>query len=101
MYPILLVIMECGALYSMSLLTMLAAYLSASNAIYIVYDIVRLQSLLRASDELTLLQIGQISPITFCLIIVRTVMLRFDDGTSQRLTSARTEASDRLPVGCS
>lgn len=25
-------------------------------------------------------------------------MLRFDDGTSQRLTSARTESSDRLPV---
>jgi hypothetical protein len=25
-------------------------------------------------------------------------MLRFDDGTSQRLTSARTEASDRLLV---
>ena len=25
-------------------------------------------------------------------------MLRFDDGTSQGLTSARTEASDRLPI---
>jgi len=32
------------------------------------------------------------------MIIVRTAVLRFDDGTTQRLNSARTEASDRLPV---
>jgi hypothetical protein len=39
-YPVLLVIMECGALYSMSLVTMLATYLTASNSAYIVIDMV-------------------------------------------------------------
>jgi hypothetical protein len=39
-YPILLIIIECGALYSMSLVTMLAAYLAASNSSYIVIDMV-------------------------------------------------------------
>ncbi|OJA12826.1 hypothetical protein AZE42_04237 [Rhizopogon vesiculosus] len=79
-YPILLIIIECGALYSMSLVTMLASYLAASNSAYIVIDM-----------------IGQIIPITFCLIIIRTAMLRLDDGTSQGLY-ARTKTSDRLPV---
>jgi len=40
-YPILILIMECGALYSMSLVTMLATYLAASNSAYIVIDTVR------------------------------------------------------------
>jgi len=40
-YPIPILIMECGALYSMSLVTMLATYLTASNSAYIVIDMVR------------------------------------------------------------
>jgi len=82
-YPILLVIMECGALYSMSLVTMMATYLSGSNGAYIILDM-----------------IGQIIPITFSLIIVRTAMLRFSESTGQGLftsTMTRTWPSDRLP----
>ncbi|OAX40249.1 hypothetical protein K503DRAFT_798973 [Rhizopogon vinicolor AM-OR11-026] len=79
-YPTLIVIMECGALYSMSLLTMLVTCLTASNSAYIVVDM-----------------IGQIIPITFCLVITRTAMLRFGDRTSQGLFS-RTGTSDRLSV---
>jgi len=41
-YPILLIIIECGALYSMSLVTMLATYLAASNSAYIVIDMVQI-----------------------------------------------------------
>ncbi|OJA20168.1 hypothetical protein AZE42_08164 [Rhizopogon vesiculosus] len=78
-YPILVLIMECGALYSISLVTMLATYLAASNGSYIVIDM-----------------IGQIIPITFCLIIVRTAMLRFSGETS--LSVMRTGISDRLPI---
>jgi hypothetical protein len=33
--------MECGALYSMSLIAMMATYLSGSNGAYIVLDMVR------------------------------------------------------------
>ncbi|OAX36780.1 hypothetical protein K503DRAFT_694469 [Rhizopogon vinicolor AM-OR11-026] len=79
-YPVLLVIMECGALYSMSLVTMLATYLTASNSAYIVIDM-----------------IGQIIPITFFMIIVRTAMLRFNDRTSQGLIT-HSGTSDRLPI---
>ncbi|OAX34649.1 hypothetical protein K503DRAFT_698336 [Rhizopogon vinicolor AM-OR11-026] len=79
-HPILILIMECGALYSMTLVAMLGTYLSASNSAYIVMDM-----------------IGQIIPITFCLIIVRTSMLRFSDETSQGLFTHAGE-SDRLPV---
>jgi len=39
-YPILFVIMECGALYSLSLVTMLATYFSGSNGSFIVLDMV-------------------------------------------------------------
>jgi len=83
-YPILILIMECGALYSVSLITMLATYLAASNSAYIVIDM-----------------IGQIIPITFCLIIVRTAMMRFSDRANQGLFSStvtRTRTSDRLPI---
>ncbi|OJA20169.1 hypothetical protein AZE42_08161 [Rhizopogon vesiculosus] len=79
-YPILLIIIECGALYSMSLVTMLATYLAASNSAYIVIDM-----------------IGQIIPITFCLIITRMAMLRFNDRRVQwRFTSTGTP--DYLPT---
>ncbi|OAX34650.1 hypothetical protein K503DRAFT_774335 [Rhizopogon vinicolor AM-OR11-026] len=78
-YPILILIMECGALYSISLVTMLAVYLAASNGAYIVIDM-----------------IGQIIPITFCLIIVRTAMMRFNGETSRSVM--RTGISDRLPI---
>ncbi|KAF8837979.1 hypothetical protein BDN67DRAFT_972184 [Paxillus ammoniavirescens] len=64
-HPILVIVMECGAVYSFSLITMLSSYLSASNSAYIVIDM-----------------IGQIIPITFCVIIVRAAMLRFErDGS--------------------
>ncbi|OJA21635.1 hypothetical protein AZE42_10147 [Rhizopogon vesiculosus] len=67
-YPILFVIMECGALYSLSLITMVATYFSGSNGSFVVLDM-----------------IGQFIPITFCLIIVRTAMLRFSERTGQGL----------------
>ncbi|KIJ60579.1 hypothetical protein HYDPIDRAFT_32206 [Hydnomerulius pinastri MD-312] len=59
--PVLVIVMECGAVYSLSLVAMLSTYLSASNSVYIVIDL-----------------IGQIIPITFCVIIVRAAMLRFE-----------------------
>jgi len=40
-YPIFLVIIECGALYSMALITMMVTYLTGSNGTYIVIDMVR------------------------------------------------------------
>ncbi len=39
-YPIILVIVECGALYSLALIAMLATYLLKSNAAYLVIDLV-------------------------------------------------------------
>ncbi|OJA12827.1 hypothetical protein AZE42_04236 [Rhizopogon vesiculosus] len=42
-YHILVIIMKCRALYSMSLLTMLVIYLTASNSTFIVVDMVRTQ----------------------------------------------------------
>ncbi|KAF8836806.1 hypothetical protein BDN67DRAFT_1014363 [Paxillus ammoniavirescens] len=60
-HPILVIVVECGAVYSLSMITMLVVYLSASNSAYIMIDL-----------------IGQIIPITFCAIIVRGAMLRFE-----------------------
>ncbi|OJA20171.1 hypothetical protein AZE42_08163 [Rhizopogon vesiculosus] len=79
-YPILIIILECGALYSMSLVAILATYLSASNSAYVLTDM-----------------IAQIIPITFFLIIVRMAMLRFSDRTGQSLL-ARTGVANRLPI---
>jgi hypothetical protein len=50
---------------------------------------------------LTPLQIAQIIPIAFYLIMVRIALLRFNKNTGQELftsTLARTGPSDRLPV---
>jgi len=41
-YPVLLIIIECGALYSVSLVAMLATYLSASNISDVVVDMVHI-----------------------------------------------------------
>ncbi|KAJ8584963.1 hypothetical protein M405DRAFT_695926, partial [Rhizopogon salebrosus TDB-379] len=83
-YPVLLIVMESGALYSVSLVAMLATYLSSSpDSSYIVLDM-----------------ICQIVPITFSLIIVRTAMLRFSEKTGQGLftsTVTGTGPSNRLP----
>lgn len=43
-YPILLIIIECGALYSVSLVAMLATYLSASNSAIVVIDMVHIST---------------------------------------------------------
>jgi len=59
---------------------MLATYVSASNSAYIVIDM-----------------IGQIIPITFCLLIVRTTMLRLAGGTSQGPYS-HSGGPDHLPM---
>ncbi|OAX36777.1 hypothetical protein K503DRAFT_772177 [Rhizopogon vinicolor AM-OR11-026] len=85
-YPIMRIIVESGALYSVSLVTMLATYLSASNSAYVVTDM-----------------ICQIIPITFFLIIVRTAMLRFSDRTGQglfthTLTSNHLSAPNAMTV---
>ncbi|OJA13761.1 hypothetical protein AZE42_01554 [Rhizopogon vesiculosus] len=78
-YPIMRIIMESGALYSLTLVTMLATYLSSSNSAYILTDV-----------------ICQIIPITFFLIIVRTAMLRFSDRTGQGLFSHTVTRNNRL-----
>ena len=39
-YPILRIIVESGALYSMSLVTMLAVYPSATNGAFVLTDMV-------------------------------------------------------------
>jgi len=81
-YPILFVIMECGALYSLLLVTMLATYFSGSNGSFIVLDM-----------------IGQFIPITFFLIIVRTAVLRFSENTGQGLfLSTIIQPFDSLPT---
>ncbi|GJJ06043.1 hypothetical protein Clacol_000231 [Clathrus columnatus] len=59
---VLLVIMECGILYSVTLIVMLVLYLSKSNGVYIMFDI-----------------IVQIIPITFYVIIIRTSLHRLTD----------------------
>ncbi|KAK0226963.1 hypothetical protein EDD85DRAFT_958207 [Armillaria nabsnona] len=59
-YPIILVIVECGALYSLALIAMLATYLLKSNAAYLVIDL-----------------IGQIIPITFSVILLRAALARY------------------------
>ncbi|KAF9809099.1 hypothetical protein IEO21_07568 [Rhodonia placenta] len=57
--PVLIVIMECGALYSVSLLVMITTYRAHTNAAYVVIDI-----------------IGQIIPITFYMVIIRATMIK-------------------------
>jgi hypothetical protein len=69
--PLLVFIIECGALYSCALLTMLATYLTKSSSAYIVIDL-----------------IGQIIPITFYGIIIRASMSATKD----------TSRSSCLPV---
>ncbi|KAK0490384.1 hypothetical protein IW261DRAFT_1616746 [Armillaria novae-zelandiae] len=59
-YPIILVIVECGALYSLALIAMLTTYLLESNAAYLVIDL-----------------IGQIIPITFSVILLRAALARY------------------------
>ncbi|KAG7446120.1 uncharacterized protein BT62DRAFT_920151 [Guyanagaster necrorhizus] len=59
-YPIILVILECGALYSLALISMLVIYLRQSNAAYLVVDL-----------------IGQIIPITFSVILLRAALARY------------------------
>ncbi|KIK79442.1 hypothetical protein PAXRUDRAFT_834099 [Paxillus rubicundulus Ve08.2h10] len=66
--PIVVVIMECGAVYSLSLIAMLSLYKCGSNGVYIMIDV-----------------IGQIIPITFCVIIVRTATPRFERDRGHRL----------------
>lgn len=66
-YAVLVVVLECGALYSVSLIAMLATYLSASNGVYIVMDM-----------------IGQIIPITFDIIIVRAALVRIQKGSTTK-----------------
>ncbi|PBK65670.1 hypothetical protein ARMSODRAFT_961025 [Armillaria solidipes] len=61
-YPIILVIVECGALYSLALIAMLATYLLKSNAAYLVIDL-----------------IGQIIPITFSVILLRAALARYQE----------------------
>ncbi|KAF8837554.1 hypothetical protein BDN67DRAFT_972826 [Paxillus ammoniavirescens] len=60
-HPVIVIVMECGAVYSLTLITLLFTYVYASNGVYIMTDV-----------------IGQVIPITFCVIIVRTAMLRFE-----------------------
>ncbi|OJA13760.1 hypothetical protein AZE42_01555, partial [Rhizopogon vesiculosus] len=85
-YPIMRIIVESGAMCSISLVTMLAAYLSASNSAHVVTDM-----------------FCQVIPINFFLIIVRTAMLRFSDRTGQglfvhTLTSNHLSAPDAMTV---
>jgi len=91
------IIMESGALYSMSLVAILAAYPSETNVAYILTDMVHPLNIETIIIILTSSQIAQIIPITFFLIIVRTTMLRFNDRTTQGLFM-RTGTPDRFFV---
>ncbi|PFH49415.1 hypothetical protein AMATHDRAFT_4931 [Amanita thiersii Skay4041] len=62
LHSLLLVILECGALYSLSLIVMITVYTTKSNSAYLVVDL-----------------IGQIIPITFYVIIIRAAMARMTD----------------------
>ncbi|KAK0191576.1 hypothetical protein F5146DRAFT_1138417 [Armillaria mellea] len=84
-YPIILLIIECGALYSLALISMLAAYLLKSNAAYLVVDL-----------------IGQIIPITFSVILLRAALARYQKEDQHNNLSrldfaafARTESQSR------
>ncbi|KAK0205923.1 hypothetical protein DFS33DRAFT_543121 [Desarmillaria ectypa] len=68
-YPIILVIVECGALYSLALVTMLTTYLWQSNAAYLVIDL-----------------IGQIIPITFSIILLRAALARYQKNDHNALS---------------
>ncbi|KAK0205834.1 hypothetical protein DFS33DRAFT_1310119 [Desarmillaria ectypa] len=60
-YPVIVVILECGAFYSFALITMIAVYLRHSAAAYLVIDL-----------------IGQIIPITFSIVLVRAALVRYE-----------------------
>ncbi|GJJ06044.1 hypothetical protein Clacol_000232 [Clathrus columnatus] len=75
---LLLVILECGALYSLSLVTMLVIYFSKSNGAYIMIDI-----------------IGQIIPITFYMLIIRTSFHRITE--KQIIKLHNQPSSNNLP----
>ncbi|KAK0492749.1 hypothetical protein EDD18DRAFT_452585 [Armillaria luteobubalina] len=60
-YPILVVILECGAFYSFALIAMIAVYLRHSSAAYLVIDL-----------------IDQIIPITFSIVLVRAALVRYE-----------------------
>ncbi|PBK72139.1 hypothetical protein ARMSODRAFT_871344, partial [Armillaria solidipes] len=59
LYPIMVVILECGAFYSFALIAMIIVYLRHSAAAYLVIDL-----------------IGQIIPITFSIVLVRAALVR-------------------------
>ncbi|KAK0492746.1 hypothetical protein EDD18DRAFT_1409386 [Armillaria luteobubalina] len=61
-YPIFVVILECGAFYSFALIAMMAVYLRHSTAAYLVNDM-----------------IGQIIPITFSIVLVRAALVRYEN----------------------
>ncbi|KAF8637285.1 hypothetical protein AX17_002924 [Amanita inopinata Kibby_2008] len=63
---LLLLILECGALYSFTLIVMISVYTAKSNSAYLVIDL-----------------IGQIIPITFYVIIIRATVARMTDQQKQ------------------
>ncbi|KAK0448177.1 hypothetical protein EV421DRAFT_115690 [Armillaria borealis] len=79
LYPIMVVILECGAFYSFALIAMIAVYLRHSAAAYLVIDL-----------------IGQIIPITFCIVLVRAALVRYekrdDRGASTSLSGFAARA---------
>ncbi|KAK0191704.1 hypothetical protein F5146DRAFT_1049968 [Armillaria mellea] len=77
LYPIFVVILECGAFYSFALIAMLAVYLRHSTAAYLVNDM-----------------IGQIIPITFCIVLVRAALVRYEKREER---GSSTSLSDFAP----
>ncbi|EPS99557.1 NAD-binding protein [Fomitopsis schrenkii] len=74
LWPIMMTIIECGALYALTLVILLATYETHSNGAYVVTDI-----------------IGQVIPITFYLVIMRAAMIRMrrNDGPHITMTEPR------------
>ncbi|KZT00345.1 uncharacterized protein LAESUDRAFT_666360 [Laetiporus sulphureus 93-53] len=67
----MLVVLECGALYSLSLLVTIIVYTLWSNSVFVMIDVV-----------------GQIIPITFYIVIIRATMARvMEDHQSRTVLS--------------
>ena len=83
---ILRVVIESGAIYSVTITTALVAFISKSNGVYVVLDMVRGRDILPARGRLTLLvQISPIISIVFNMITVRVGL-----ASDQRLSAPGT-----------
>ncbi|KAF9260206.1 hypothetical protein L218DRAFT_932802 [Marasmius fiardii PR-910] len=79
--PIMYVILECGALYTCVLVTMMGAYAAKSNSAFLVIDI-----------------IGPIISIAFYVIIIRATMVRMDNESVYTSGTSTWGAQNRIEL---